>query len=308
MSARIALFAAAAIAALALAACAAGPVDRITNNDATLHISNVTSSDCGASGTWQYQLRNVSANGNFYNVGPVHSTSCSQPDPAFEVRDGLQAGTRYALRLQFVASSGQVVYLDKDGTQNGNNYGFTTKTDSDQAVFCEQNEGAYGCEGFATNVSSADSSTVTTECDNGATACASAAQQKCKGKNGNPLTNRFTRDNYFKEAYGGKTDHVWCWKNGKITSRQTTPDMWVTNWGKLLGDWVNTGESGFKYSECTSDMSSCLTRYLAVHSCCFLREPHVSFNHCIATRICAYACGPTGAYHSRNIINGRCPS
>ena len=109
------------------------------------------------------------------------------------------------------------------------------------------------------------------------------------------------------ETYGGRVNTDWCWKDGKIVERHSVPDQWTTDYGAGLG-WFNNDDD-WAYSACTADMSSCLTRREQEHACCYLSLPlRKTTHHCIGTRICAHACGENGAFHSRNIIHGYCPT
>jgi hypothetical protein len=310
---------AAAIAVLALAACDTQPATDVTSRGATLNSKGACASGTYG-GTNQYQLRNYSANGAWSDVGPRYRFDCTGATQEVALNSyhvtGLTENTTYQFRLVSRLDNGSVQTWDATGTNGGGLYdSFRTKADRDWSIQCAQNPALPDCGGMYSEEDGTDGGAVTAECDTpGVTACASGAQKKCKGRNGNPLTNIYRYYDYWIKSREAKVDTDWCWKNGKIVERHSVPSALVTGWGGDLGWYVNRSDdrTAWKYSACSADMSTCLTRYQVAYSCCYddaTPIPILTVTICIATRIYAGPIGPPGQeYHSRRILRGSCPS
>lgn len=129
----------------------------------------------------------------------------------------------------------------------------------------------------------------------------------------NELTERDPWPTHFLQWWGRTYTDV-RWGGGKVTYRHSTGDADVSAYYHWLlwyvrdKKWVDGPGVG-----CTSNMSSCLSRYQIKFSCCRgvdqLGAPRVTETRCLAIRVCGPVCSPTtGAHHSRNIIKGSCPT
>jgi hypothetical protein len=308
---------AAILAVLLLAACDTQPATDVASRGATLNSKGSCASGGAYGGTNQYQLRDASAGSSFFDVGPRYRFDCNGGTGEVALNafrpTNLNQSTTYQFRLVSRLDNGSVQTWDSVGTNGGTNYDqFRTPSDHDWSITCANDPNRIGCEGTYQTEGGSDGGAVTSSCDDGTTACAASAQKKCKGRDGNPLTNVYRSYDYWIKSREAKVETDWCWKDGKVVERHSVPSALVTQFGSTLGQFVNRddGRTEWKYSACTADMSTCLTRYQATFSCCFDDETPINvYNQagCIGTRICAYACGENGAYHSRNIIRGSCP-
>ena len=311
---RVGVLAAVLLAAV-FAGCATTGAKDVTDTGATLTAKGACHSS-GYSGHYQYQVRRVGT-GSWTNVGPQHNFTCNQETgegQLLEARANLwnEGNERITWEYRLVSrlDDGSVQTWDSTGTNGGMDYHrFTVLSHTDMTVRCSESPSAYGCGGTEI-IQANDDPPETVECDNGATACSSASQRRCKGRNGNPLTNQFTHVSVPTQLgaaiYGGRVNTDWCWKNGNVVTRHSVDEAWETDWGRALGWYVRS--YNWVYSACTADQSSCLTRLETKHACCYIDQSlRVSIPHCIGTRICAYRCGENGAFHSRNIIHGACP-
>jgi hypothetical protein len=314
-SAPPAIAAAAVALIIVTAACDTQPATEVQPTAATLNGKGFCKE--GLKGWWRYQLRDASAGGAFKGVGPQHDFNCSADTGEWPLEshraDGLTPGHRYEFRIRTDPVGRDPFTQDSNATVDGSDYDrFRTPTRSDWAVHCNQSPGASGCEGTGDVNSGGSEGTDSTECENGASVCASAAQMRCKGKRGSPLVNVHKRLHYWLEMWGANSRHSWCWKNGKILREHLSKDgdCWVTDYGATLLHYAHSCE--YKYAECAPDLNSCLYRYEAKFSCCApvsqVIPPRITFTRCLGTRVCAYACAPdgSGAYHSRVVNGGGC--
>jgi hypothetical protein len=121
----------AALAALALAGCDTQPASEVTTSAATLNAKGKCDG-AGPRGSNQYQLRDYSGGGSFYNVGPRFEFNCTGPSgetalPRHRVQ-GLKPGNTYQFRLVTRLNDGQVFIWDANGTNGGGAYdAFTTE-------------------------------------------------------------------------------------------------------------------------------------------------------------------------------------
>jgi len=126
------------------------------------------------------------------------------------------------------------------------------------------------------------------------------------------LKNKWSLTAYFKTMAVGQSVHDWCFKNGRIVKRNSTKSVSVNDWGHFLLRFVAVDQWGHNYCVYAhpSDTypTSCVYRALGIIGCCAGKAWIQSTSRCAATRICAYVCGPKGAYHSRQIVMGNCPS
>jgi hypothetical protein len=121
---KLSLIAAAAV-IVALAACDTQPATDVATQAATLNAKGACAGG-GYGGTNQYQLRNVSAGGGFYDVGPRFRFDCTQATGEVALNShretGLTPGTRYAFRLVSRLDNGSVQTWDANGTNGGTAY------------------------------------------------------------------------------------------------------------------------------------------------------------------------------------------
>jgi hypothetical protein len=122
----------AAVAAMALAACDTQPATDVVTNAATLNAKGKCDG-AGARGTNQYQLRDHTGGGPFYNVGPRFAFNCTAATAEVALNPhretGLKPGNTYQFRLVTRLDNGSVLIWDANGTNGGGAYdSFTTES------------------------------------------------------------------------------------------------------------------------------------------------------------------------------------
>lgn len=126
------------------------------------------------------------------------------------------------------------------------------------------------------------------------------------------LKNKGNLTAYFQTTVNYRSTHDWCIRNGRIVTRNSSHILDITNWGHFLLRYAYTDAWGHNYcvkaNVGDTYPTSCVYRFRAEVACCLGKPLTFVTKRCAATRICAYVCGPNGAYHSRQIIYGSCPS
>jgi hypothetical protein len=107
-----------------LGACDTQPATEVTPNSAVLNGKGACAA--GLAGWWRYQIRNVSAGGSFYGVGPQHDFNCSANTAEVALpghrATGLNSATYYEFRIRTQLNNGDSFWQDANGTRNGTAY------------------------------------------------------------------------------------------------------------------------------------------------------------------------------------------
>jgi hypothetical protein len=287
---------------LVLGACDTQPATDITYNAATLNARGACYGTMN--GIWQYELRRVG--GPWNSVGPLHPFACGASGAETAIQShratGLQPNTTYQYRIRaYENNSAREYYFDSTGADRGTNYDqFTTRPYSPSWSF-----GGVADHSSVPSVEASDASS-------------GGAGGSCRGRY-NPLRNHHTfriyfdgaplipivGDDAYAELYKAESRHAWCWKNGRITWRNSSGESWpVSRYGgvSILGD-------GWYTSVCAGDMSSCLYRWQTradIHVTLpisgFPLTVHAQVGSCLGTRVYAGGDPP----HNRRTYNEVC--
>jgi hypothetical protein len=124
------------LAIIALAACDTEPATDVTADAATLNSKGACAGAYGGSN--QYQLRDFTANGGWFDVGPRYRFDCTaatQEVPLNSYRvGGLKPSNAYQFRLVSRLDNGAVQTWDAAGTNGGTNYDWFGTKDAVSAV------------------------------------------------------------------------------------------------------------------------------------------------------------------------------
>lgn len=299
---RAAVLAAAALVVLVFSACETDPATDVTSTAATLNGKGRCYN--GLSGWWRYQLRDASAGGSFFGVGPQHPFACSADTGyvAFQAEriGGLTPGRTYQFRIRTELNGGEPFWTDSAGTKNGSNY------DSFRTPAIQINYQSGNIWNFD---ESNDPGIPNPHGDE--TQAEASAVKRCKGRF-NPLQNLkffgiFMPPVYSDRLYEAGNLSKWCWySGGRIYFR----DHWHVNrvLSRLGGVFLD--QVPFS-SGCSSDRRNCLYRS-ELQASIGIKPPDpipdiVKRNfHCIGTRIYAGNIGPNGDPHSRAIHDTTC--
>lgn len=269
-----------------LGACDTEPAVDVSQSQATLRAKGACYA--GVSGWWRYQIRDASAGGSFFGVGPQVPFSCGANTGEYPLQSyrvgGLRSGHLYQFRIRTQLDNGQALTFDSAGTQGGTNYdAFRTRPPDPYVI--DDNTG--------------DVPVVAP--DNDDLLAGASAVSRCKRGLNNIRNKYFVVDGSLTKIYFGGQRTNWCWTGGSIVRRHTEFPRGYTA-------VVTSGSVDYYVwsSSCQTGHASCLVR-AEFHARMDAALPVIGIEigvnetYCVGTRIYA------GGAHSRNISGGSCP-